>query len=176
MTTYSKFVLFFFLLFSTVLVAKPRPDKDSLNLIGKVYNNNSRVRNVIINIYERNELFKTIHVKSTNRFTTNLPYNKKLTVEITAEDYHTKRFIIDSSIDFEPKIPLKYEFDIDIFQEKELAGINPSFLDFPVGLVSYDKRKEEFLRDKKYTKQMKKTYLNFWAEAQSVDRQSEGLD
>lgn len=153
-----------------------RPHKDSLNLIGKIFNNTSTVKNVVINIYDGNKKIKSIHVKSSNRFVCNLPLNSLLTVEITAKNYHTKRFIIDSNIDFKPKSPLKYDFDIDIFQEKELAGINPSYLDFPVGIVSYDKKKESFHRNKKYTKQIKKTYLKLWEESQNAERQAEGLD
>ncbi len=71
---------------------------------------------------------------------------------------------------------MQYEFDIDIFKEEELKHINTSFLDFPVGLVSYDRKKKVFLRNKKYTKRMKKAYLKLWAESQTTaGRQAEGL-
>lgn len=150
---------------------------DSLNLKGMIFNDDNRVKNVIIKIYDHNKLIKKIIVKSSNRFMTNLPLNTFVTIEITAKDYHTKRFVIDTKVPKSiKKSQLKYDFDIDIFKEEELADINTSFLDFPVGLVSFDKKKEAFLRNKKYTKRMKKAYIKLWAESQAAQRQSsEGL-
>lgn len=170
------FLLSFLLLLCTAVLAGNK--SDSLALKGLIYNNDSRVKGVIVNIYVQNKLFKAIHVKSQNRFMTNLPMNALVTIEITAPDFHTKRFVIDTKVSEKlKKSQLNYEFDIDIFKEEELANINASFLDFPVGLVSYDERKESFQRNKKYTKRMKKAYLRLWAESQAAepDRQSEGL-
>lgn len=150
--------------------------RDSVKLKGMIFNNTSKIKGVVVNIYDHNKLIKNIHVKSSNRFLTNLPVNTLLTIEIKAPDYHTKRFIFDTKIPNNLKTVPKYEFDIDIFKESELSGINTSFLDFPVGLVSYDKKKKVFHRNKKYTKRMKKAYLKLWAESQSAGRQSsEGL-
>lgn len=144
--------------------------KDSVMLRGMVYNDKDRVKNVVIKIYENNILFRKIQVKSSNRFTTNLPVNKKLTIEISGEGYFPKRFIFDTTVPDDLKIIPNYQFDIDIFKEEELEGVNTSFLDFPVGLVSYDQRKEAFIRNKKYTKQMKKAYLKLWGKSQSLKR------
>ncbi len=149
--------------------------KDSVQLKGMIFNNDARIKNVIVNIYDHNKLIKNIHVKSSNRFLTFLPVNTLLTIEITAEDFHTKRFMFDTSIPNGLKPIPKYDFDIDIFKESELSGINTSFLDFPVGLVSYDKKKKVFHRNKKYTKRMKKSYLKLWAESQEANRQGKGL-
>jgi len=161
----------FFILFVCLLVNPLfSEEKDSVLLKGMVYNNKDRVKNVVVKIYEDNNLLKEIHVKSTNRFKTYLPVNKKLTIAITAEEYFPKRFIFDTSMPEEIKKVPDYEFDIDIFKLEELEGVNTSFLDFPVGIVTYNERKGEFLRNKKYTKQMKKAYLKLWDEAQSLER------
>lgn len=150
---------------------------DSLELKGMIFNNNSRVKDVVVNIYNHNKLFKQIHVKSSNRFVTNLPVNTIMTIEITAPNFHAKRFVIDTKVPNKvTKAQLKYSFDIDIFKEEELKNINTSFLDFPVGLVSFDKKKGEFIRNKQYTKRMKKAYLKLWAESQEAERQGKGLE
>jgi len=149
---------------------------DSLELKGMIFNDNSKVADVVVSIYNHNKLFKKIYVKSSNRFVTNLPLNTILTIEISAPDFHAKRFVIDSKVPEKlKKSQLKYEFDIDIFKENELKNINTSFLDFPVGLVSFDRRKKVFHRNKKYTKRMKKAYIKLWAESQAAERQVEGL-
>ena len=151
---------------------------DSLQLLGIIFNNNSQARDVVVNIYDHNKIFKQIHVKSSNRFVTYIPINSIMTIEITAPDFHTKRFIMDTTVPNKiKKSQLKYNFDIDIFREEELKHINTSFLDFPVGLVSFHNKKAEFIRNKKYTKRMKKAYLKLWAESQETEakRQGEGL-
>ena len=170
------FLLSFLLLLCTAVPAGNK--SDSLALKGMVYNDENRVNGVVVNIYVQNKLFKEIHLKSQNRFITNLPMNAFVTIEITAPDFHTKRFIIDTEVSEKlKKSQLNYEFDIDIFKEDELENINSSFLDFPVGLVSYDERKEIFQRNKKYTKRMKKAYIELWEESKAAepDRQGEGL-
>ena len=150
---------------------------DSLELKGMIFNDGSRVKDVVVNIYNHNRLFKQIHVKSSNRFVTNLPLNTVMTIEITAPDFHTKRFVIDTEVPNKvTKSQLKYNFDIDIFREEELKNINTSFLDFPVGLVSFNKKKGAFIRNIKYTKRMKKAYLKLWAESQEAERQGKGLE
>jgi hypothetical protein len=150
---------------------------DSLELKGMIFNNNSRVKDVVVNIYNHNKLFKEIHVKSSNRFVTNLPVNTIVTIEITAPNFHAKRFVIDTKVPGKiTKSQLMYSFDIDIFKEDELKNINTSFLDFPVGLVSFDKKKRKFIRNKQYTKRMKKAYLKLWAESQEAERQGKGLE
>ena len=149
---------------------------DSLELKGMVFNDNERVKDAVVNIYDHNKLFKRIDVRASNQFVTNLPLNTILTIEITAPGFHTKRFVMDTTVPGRLKeSQLKYDFDMDIFSEEELANINTSFLDFPVGLVSYDHRKKVFHRNKKYTKRMKKAYLKLWAESQAAARQGQGL-
>ncbi|MDA9312357.1 hypothetical protein N9515_02670 [Vicingaceae bacterium] len=149
---------------------------DSLELTGVIYNNKTKVKDVVVNIYDHNKLIKKIDVRASNRFVTNLPLNTVLTIEITAPNFHAKRFVIDSKVTSKlRKSQIKYDFDIDIFREDELANVNTSYLDFPVGLVSFDSKRESFHRNKKYTNRMKKAYLKLWAESQAADRQGEGL-
>ena len=161
------------LLVSNSILAKAlslAPANDSIQLTGMVFSNQDRVKGVVIKIYSNNLLIKTVKVRSSNRFKTNLPINSELTIEIWAPEHHAKRFIFDSHIPADLTIIPKYQFDIDIFKEKELEGVNTSILDFPVGLVYYDSKKKEFVRNKKYTKRMKKAYLDLWEEAQMSER------
>lgn len=169
--------IFSFLLLSLVIassassaVSKLVVGKDSIELKGIVYNNTNRVKGVVVNIYSNNKLIKTATIRSSNRFKTNLPINAELTIEISAPGFHTKRFIFNTHLPEELSRVPDYEFDIDIFKEEELEGVNTSILDFPVGIVEYDKRKGVFLRNKKYTKRMKQAYLDLWEESQMSDR------
>lgn len=165
-------VICFLMSFSGKTITK----SDSIKLSGLVFNNKHVVKQLTIKVYDHNKLIKKVYVARTNRFQTNIPINSNLTIEISAPEYHTKRFIFNSKVPDRAKKPLKYHFDIDIFKESELDGVNTSLLDFPVGMVSYDSKKGEFVRNKKYTKKMKKDYLKLWAESQAASKQGKGLD
>ncbi len=149
---------------------------DSLLLTGSIYNNRSTVKKAVINIYDKNKIIKSIEVKSSNRFKTNLPINSYLTIEITAPEFHKKRFAFNSHVPSDLKQIPSYEFDMDIFSEEELNGVNTSLLDFPIGLVDYNEKKNEFLRNKEYTKKMKKRYLELLEEAVMVERAAQTND
>lgn len=145
--------------------------QDSIKLVGLIYNNRTKIKKYTINIYIRNSLFKSVPSNSRNNFQANVPINSYCTVEITAEGYYTKRFIFDTSIpeDYLSRIP-EFKFDMDIFSEKELEGVNTSALDMPVGVVKYNNKKEEFEHNKSYTKKMKKIYKELLVESELQKR------
>lgn len=149
---------------------------DSVLLTGSIYNNRSTVKKAKINIYDNNKKIKTIEVKSSNRFKAYIPINSYITIEITAPEFHNKRFAFDSHVPADLKKIPSYEFDMDIFSEEELKGVNTSLLEFPIGLVDYNERKKEFLRNKEYTKKMKKRYLDLLEEAVMVERAAQSND
>ncbi len=164
------FTCFFFWFSLSANAQRVNRATDSVYVRGSIYNNHDHVRDASINIYDRNELIKSVNVKTSNRFVANLPINKFLTIEIVAPDFHTKRFIFDTTLPTEVKEAPEYDFDMDIFSEEELAGVNTSLLDFPIGLVSYNEKKGKFLRNKNYTKKMKKRYLELLDEAMMTER------
>jgi len=145
--------------------------QDSIKVVGLIYNNRNKLRKYTINIYIRNGLFKTVKSSARYNFETNVPINSYCTIEINAEGYYAKRFIFDTSIpsDYSNSIP-EFSFDMDVFAEKELDGVNTSALDLPVGIVKYNNKKEKFEHNKSYTKKMKKVYKDLLIESQMQDR------
>lgn len=141
---------------------------DSIQLKGKVFHANEKVKNSRIVIYIGNEKYKTLDLKKTNKSKTNIPLNAVLTVEMMAPNFILKRFIIDTHMPNGKKKRLKYKFDMDLFSEAELAGVNTSILDFPIGLVSY--KNGEFINDDKYTHQMKMESFRLLEDTKLSDR------
>ena len=88
-------VVAFLMLFKVDVIAG---SLDNLELKGVIFNNKSRVKDVVVNIYDHNKLFERIEVKASNRFITNLPLNTILTIEITAPNFHAKRFVMDTTV------------------------------------------------------------------------------
>ncbi len=144
--------------------------RDSIQLTGKVFNNKEKVNGLIINVYNENELIKTEHIRSSHHFRLYIPKNAMPTIEITAPNFHTKTFFFDSTVPNGLKKLPGYQFDMDVFSETELEGVNTSMLDFPAGLVKYNEKKKAFLRDKAYTKKIKKAYFKLLEEAELSNR------
>jgi hypothetical protein len=152
-------------------VTLPLLKQDSIKIIGLIYNNRTKIKKYTINIYIRNKLFKSVPSTSRHNFQANVPLNTYCTVEISADGYYTKRFIFDSSVpaDYTKRIP-EFKFDMDIFSEDEITGVNTSALDMPVGVVTYNNRKDRFEHNKSYTKKMKKVYKDLLVESQLQER------
>ena len=146
---------------------------DSVQMTGMIFNDQDQVKGTVINIYIGNKLFKVVKTSRSNRFRTNLPLNAFLTIEITAPGFHTKRFIFDTSLPEGIDDVPDFEFDMDIFSQEEMSGVNTSLLDFPVGLVDYNEKKKKFMRNVEYTKKMKARYMKLLEEASEIERATE---
>jgi hypothetical protein len=173
----NRYLILFSILFvsiqSTVTGQSRFDAPDSVEMTGMIFNDDNQVRDSKINIYQKNDLIKVVETSRSNRFRTNLPINSFLTIEITAPDYHTKRFIFDTTLPEDVKKAPDFEFDMDIFSKEEMSNVNTSLLDFPVGLVDYNPRKKKFMRNVEYTKKMKARYMKLLEESIMTERATE---
>lgn len=159
------------LLFVSFLIApiESKAYNDSLLVEGEITAKNGDLQNVVVRVYINNQLFKIQKLGRKAKFKLQLPLNEILTIEASAPNFHSKRFMIDSHVPPKPKHKLVYLFEMDLFSLEEMKGVNTFLLDFPVGLVKYDKRKG-FVHNEKYTKQMKDEYFKLLEEAKQSDR------
>lgn len=160
----------FTLLFSLLLITfESKAYNDSLLVEGKVTAKKGELKEVVVKVYINNDLFKSEVLGRSSKFKLQLPLNEILTIEVSAPNYHSKRFMIDSHVPPKPKHKLVYLFEMDLFSFEEMEGVNTFLLDFPIGLVKYDKRKG-FVHNEKYTKQMKEEYFRLLEEANQSER------
>lgn len=158
------------LLLSTFLTSiESKAYNDSLLIEGKITAKKSNLKEVVVKVYINNELFKSEQLDRSSTFKLNLPLNEILTIEVSAPNYHSKRFMIDSHVPSKAKEEFVYLFEMDLFSFEEMKGVNTFLLDFPVGLVKYEKRKG-FVHNEKYTEQMKKEYFRLLEEANKSER------
>ena len=163
----SVFVLFslFFFSFTPELKAY----SDSLLIQGKVKSKQKKLNNIEVKVYLNNTLFKHRKLNNTTKFKLNVPLNEIITVEISADDHHSKRFMLDSHVPKNPKQELNYLFEMHLFSIKEMEKVNTSLLDFPIGLVAYDNKKG-FIHNKQYTQQMKKEYVRLLEQSKRLKK------
>ena len=110
-------------------------------------------------LYQQNEekaMIEITNVKNENRFFSfNLERNQNYTIEVSKPGYVSRRISVSTHLPADVKIsPVFYfEFEIDLFREK--MGMDDYYLDFPVALVSYDKKRDVFDIQRKYTENIK---------------------
>lgn len=110
-------------------------------------------------LYQQNEkkaMIEITNVKNENRFFSfNLERNQDYTIEVSKPGYVSRKISISTHLPAEVKLsPVFYfEFEIDLFKEK--IGMDDYYLDFPVALVSYDKKRDVFDIQHKYTENIK---------------------
>ncbi len=144
----------FMLLFSTEIKAQ-----DSLEIEGVIYHSSAQVNNIDAKVYIDNTLFKNIQLHDNNKLITNIPLGEIVTVEFNAPGYYVKRIMFDTHVppDYKKK-SLYYKFDVDLYSEDEIQDINISGLDFPIGLVKYNKNK--FDENTPYTRRKKSEHID----------------
>lgn len=161
------------ILLLTVSVHAFKGKADSILVSGKIFNNEEQVHKPTITVYNGNKVIKKVQFRSAKSMRFYVPRNANLTIEIAAEKFHTKRFMFDTTVPKSLKRAPGYVFDMDIFTEDELSGVNTSILDFPIGVVRYNEKKKIFIRDKDYTKKMKKDTYKLLENAKQSKRASD---
>lgn len=93
--------------------------------------NNKKLSNIEINIFEENSLLYTEIISK--KFNYHLAINKYYTIEISKEGYYTKRIVVStiaSRFDIEP-----FECNIELVKIEE--GKDEDEFDFPVAIIEY---------------------------------------
>ena len=144
---------------------------DSILIGGEVYHHDNKLRNYSIKIYIGNQLFKTINSSKKYAFKTFVPVDEICTVELSADNYYDKRFIFDTHVpkEYRKEMPT-FIFDMDLFSEAELEGVNTSALDLPVSIIQFSTHNLLFMPLRKYTKKMQKVYKKLKIEAKMQER------
>ncbi len=159
---HSKSVLFFLAFFcSNLLTAQKNKIKNGicLEVVGVAVMNKNPLDGVNVTLYQENEQMEMDEITSVayheHGFMFKLERDQYYTIEVAKPGYVTRMIAIST------KLPMaviadpvfRYEFEVELFKEKK--GINEYYLDFPIGLIDYDVKKEVFVSHGKYTSYIK---------------------
>ena len=111
---------------------------------------NNRMRDVTINLYEENNLVST--QKWAKRFSYDLELEKYYTLELIKEGFIPKRVAISTFEGDKGADP--FMFVMELLKKRE--GVDESDLDFPSALIEYKKSKGSFNFNVPYSKSIKK--------------------
>lgn len=154
------FLLSFFFLLSC-LKANSVPNSDSTTCL--------EIDGIILNANEGSEKTCTVELLCFNKVveTIQLQNNKKklkfylrkdvaYTIRITKKDHITKLICIDTRMKLTDYERYYFSFETRMIPETMIEKEHRDFMDFPVALIYYDARKNEFVHDKEYSKRLNK--------------------
>ena len=138
-------------LFFAYLVIFPMLIFSQVNFTGYLVDEeNDRMRDVTINLYEENNLVST--QKWAKRFSYDLELEKYYTLELIKEGFIPKRVAISTFEGDKGADP--FMFVMELLKKRE--GVDESDLDFPSALIEYKKSKGSFNFNVPYSKSIKK--------------------
>lgn len=129
-------------------------DMRVLIIKGKVLHSGYSFTPAMINLYDDNEKVRTIKTTKSGKFQINLMADKYYTIEIVAAGYITKRMAFDTRIKVMPLVARTFSFDLVLFENETIDGVDDYIMDFPMALVSYDYERRQFDYSRKYTASM----------------------
>ncbi len=159
------------LIFPWFAYSSTKSVQDSILIGGEVYHHDNKLRDYEIKIYIGNQLFKTVSSTKKYAFRAFVPVDEICTIELSAANYYDKRFIFDTHVpkEYRKEIPT-FIFDMDLFSEVELEGVNTSALDLPVSIIQFRTHNLLFMPLRNYTRKMQKIYKKLKIEAKLQER------
>ena len=134
--------------------------KTCLEVLGMaVDSNNKPIEGATVTLYKENDEMEWTQVTSVmyheHAFSFKLDVNQYYTIEISRPGYVTRSVGISTKIpsNVSLKDMFHYEFEVELFSEQK--GMDDYYLDFPVALISYDKKRDVFDNNYAYTKHIK---------------------
>ena len=140
-----------------------------LKIFGQVKNGKTKIPNATVQLFENNTKINTVTSNTNGDFTFNLDFDKSYILEISAQNYATKKILIDTKIK-EKDLTYKYTFTVELFEQ--YAGVDYSVLNKPVTKIVYNAESDAFDYDIPYTESMRKQLDQITAQIESVKKQT----
>lgn len=138
-----------------------RTDIPCLQVNGKAIDKYTQaaIDGATVTLYKENEQMEWTQVSSVvyhqHNFSSQLNVNQYYTIEISKEGYVTRSIGISTMLADSLNWTELFHFDFDVEMFKLEKGMDEYYLDFPVALVSYDPKEDEFNNHYKYTEHIK---------------------
>lgn len=124
---------------------------DVLDISGEITHGDASLDGVLVELFEGNKVVDAFETKKNGKFKFTLMSEEIYTIQLTKKGYYTKRISVNTKVPSEIEDTYKFDFDInvDAKEDKEYDGY---LVEYPSALIAYDKKKDEFIFDKTYTK------------------------
>ena len=124
---------------------------------GIVIEEGRKCKDAKIQLYLGNEEVQQV-TSENGKFNFVLDFNNYYTIVVSKKGMVSKLISVDTHVkSTKIRVPV-YECGIDLISKSRFLGMNTSILEFPMGIVSYNRGKGEFAHNKDYTSHMREAY------------------
>lgn len=148
-----------------------RPDPDCLELCVRPMIEGAHQSGVTITLYCGNEVVERIDSTEKTRVFFTLKRDRYYTVEVSMNGYVSRLVGVSTAIPHNVALKPIFRFECDVELPRAMAGVDDFYLDFPAGLVSFDKRDEAFEHSRKYMGWIKRELNKIKAESSLTSRE-----
>ncbi len=124
---------------------------EALEIGGVISNSDGSMEGVLAQLFEGNNLVHETETKKNGKFKFTLYNNYLYTIQLSHKGYYDKRISVNTKLPAYYNDFSKFGFDIGM-TSKEEEKYDPYLSEYPSALISFDKKKKEFIYDKDYTK------------------------
>ncbi|MBL4593112.1 MAG: hypothetical protein JKX68_04755 [Flavobacteriales bacterium] len=130
------------------------PKVSSLEIKGYVYENDEKVDEALVKLYQNNKIVQMTKTKK-SKFQFILFSGMQYMVEIDKPGAISERIQISTKERTEFGGKYTYEFRVDLMKASKFKGVDISNLDFPTALIKYNADEGEYMHDMAYGKQVR---------------------
>lgn len=134
--------------------------KECLEVIGiAIGENNEAIDGIGAKLFKKNEEMEWVEITNVpyhyHNFSFTLDVNEYYTIEISKSGFVKRSVVISTILPTDVSVKPLFSFGFEVILFKEKKGIDDYYLDFPVALISYNKKSEVFENNHTYTKHIK---------------------
>ena len=129
-----------------------------LELVGKIINANEGIDGSCkIELICNNEVIDTLLLKEgKKKFKFVLSKNKYYAIRVSKKGYISRLLSVDTKLFNEIEGIYKFEFDMELIDERFASRLNSDALDFPVAIIYFDNEEDCFNYSREYTSALKR--------------------
>ncbi len=110
----------------------------------KVTAGGSKAKNLVIQVYQDNELLQEVHSKK-GKFTLNLDLDNSYTFVLNQEGYRAKSVLIDTHVPVKLVEYSEYECFMNLEAADKFTHSDPFYMDFPGAIVRWNEEAHGFM-------------------------------
>ncbi|MEZ4721795.1 MAG: hypothetical protein R2813_07980 [Flavobacteriales bacterium] len=138
---------------------------------GRVSSKGGVVKSGVVRVFKYNEQVEVAKIKRSGKFSVRLQSNARYMLDFTMEDHVSKKVFVNTKVDDGAFWDRVFKFDVMLYADKMVQGIDEDFFDYPVAIIEYDHEVEKLGAVDAYTddiqRELKAMYVQKMQAAQS---------